>query len=235
MSSPSIVDRLLLQGRPWPAGAVLATRGPLVGEHMAGDDGAGGFRYPLQVDPRTGDHAPAVYRSWLWRRISGGDELLLGALREIVPASTLLCVGCDRRRCHSRLILAAWEHLRAQGELPTPPRAASVVNMRAAPFDVYIGRNNAGTVAPVLALLPAAEMGELGCYGNPFTVQEHGAAALDLFRAWFLDQVETVPLYRAAVEALRGYRLGCFCKPGPCHGDIIVDWLDSSGLNAQNT
>jgi hypothetical protein len=26
---------------------------------------------------------------------------------------------------------------------------------------------------------------------------------------------------------LRGKTLGCFCKPHPCHGDIIAAYLDS--------
>jgi hypothetical protein len=27
---------------------------------------------------------------------------------------------------------------------------------------------------------------------------------------------------------LYGKRLGCFCKPKPCHGDVIVEWLENN-------
>ncbi|WNZ62248.1 DUF4326 domain-containing protein [Myxococcus sp. MxC21-1] len=26
---------------------------------------------------------------------------------------------------------------------------------------------------------------------------------------------------------LRGKRLGCWCKPGPCHADILAEWVDA--------
>lgn len=32
--------------------------------------------------------------------------------------------------------------------------------------------------------------------------------------------------YRRRVHELQGKTLGCFCKPHPCHGDIIKEYLD---------
>ena len=29
------------------------------------------------------------------------------------------------------------------------------------------------------------------------------------------------------LEPLRGFRLACWCAPLPCHGQVILDWLDS--------
>lgn len=29
-----------------------------------------------------------------------------------------------------------------------------------------------------------------------------------------------------AIEAL-----GCFCKPGPCHGDVIATWVEDRGAD----
>ena len=33
--------------------------------------------------------------------------------------------------------------------------------------------------------------------------------------------------FRQRIHALKGKRLGCFCKPYPCHGDIIKEYLDT--------
>lgn len=65
-------------------------------------------------------------------------------------------------------------------------------------------------------------------WGNPFsnkngtlatfqvaTVEEAVAA----YEAW----IETQPdLIAAAKRELKGKILGCWCKPGPCHGDVLL-------------
>lgn len=95
----------------------------------------------------------------------------------------------------------------------TQSTRTTVVNLRAAPYDVYIGR---------------AGRGEDGYFGNPFTVAQHGARAIELFRdSYFLPRLERTPTFRGRVLALRGKRLGCFCKPRPCHGDVIAAWIDA--------
>lgn len=33
--------------------------------------------------------------------------------------------------------------------------------------------------------------------------------------------------YRDAVRGLRGKRLGCWCKPGSCHAEVLAEWLDA--------
>ncbi len=88
----------------------------------------------------------------------------------------------------------------------------TVVNLRSAAFDVYIGR---------------AGRGFDGYFGNPFRVDVHGARAITLFRdEYFLPRLVADPVFRSRVLALRGKRLGCFCKPRPCHGDVIAAWID---------
>lgn len=83
-----------------------------------------------------------------------------------------------------------------------------VVHCKKEPFDVYIGRPS--------------------MWGNPFsnkngtlatfqvaTVEEAVAA----YEAW----IETQPdLIAAAKRELKGKILGCWCKPGPCHGDVLL-------------
>jgi hypothetical protein len=63
--------------------------------------------------------------------------------------------------------------------------------------------------------------------GNPFILGHDGSreAVLAKFEAYARQRLATDPAYRAAVEALRGKRLGCWCKPKACHGDIYAAML----------
>lgn len=92
--------------------------------------------------------------------------------------------------------------------------ATSVVHVRKAPFDVYIGRATAEFSASRFA--------------NPFRIGPHGSRALVLskYRAYLKELLAKDPEALAALEALRGLRLGCWCKPEDCHGDILVDALE---------
>lgn len=87
------------------------------------------------------------------------------------------------------------------------------VNLRQEKYDTYIGR---------------AGHGQNGYFGNPFSVQEHGTSALDKYRTYFKDRIEKDPEFRRRILALRGHKLGCFCKPKPCHGDVIAEWVDKN-------
>lgn len=95
----------------------------------------------------------------------------------------------------------------------------SVVNVRTTACDVYIGRPS--------------------IFGNPYTVAKHGRdAALALFRKYFASRIQTDHEYRARVVSLTGKRLGCFCKPLQCHGDVIAEWVnrqDSTMTDESNT
>ena len=53
------------------------------------------------------------------------------------------------------------------------------------------------------------------------------ADAFESFR-WYLElRTRHDADWLAAVRALRGKRLGCWCKPGPCHADVLAAWLDA--------
>lgn len=58
-------------------------------------------------------------------------------------------------------------------------------------------------------------------WGNPFMIGRDGTRAecIDKYRAW----VPTQPHLMAALPELIGQRIGCTCKPKPCHGDVLVD------------
>lgn len=74
-----------------------------------------------------------------------------------------------------------------------------VINLRHEPFDVYIGRGSK--------------------WGNPFVVGRDGTReeVIEKFRK------EKLPELAPFLHELIDKTLGCFCKPKPCHGDVLVE------------
>ena len=93
-----------------------------------------------------------------------------------------------------------------------------VVNIRKETYDVYIGR---------------AGHGENGYFGNPFRLGTSMArgSTLDRYRKYFYHRIVTDEEFRKRIGELQGKTLGCFCKPNPCHGDIIKEYLDRIAEN----
>ena len=60
-------------------------------------------------------------------------------------------------------------------------------------------------------------------WGNPFIIGRDGnrAQCIAKYRIW----IEQQPKLMAALEELRGKRIGCHCSPLPCHGDVHVRLL----------
>lgn len=77
--------------------------------------------------------------------------------------------------------------------------------------DVYIGR----TCTRGGWDLPQSK------WHNPFK----GPGAVELYEQYILAS----PLINE-IEELRGKRLGCWCKPQPCHGDVLVKILRERSL-----
>ena len=74
--------------------------------------------------------------------------------------------------------------------------------------------------------------------GNPFTVKEHGEAALDLYRRWLWDKIQARdPSVLAELRQIGpDTALVCSCAPRPCHGDVVVRawaWIRDQGLLEQ--
>ena len=71
-------------------------------------------------------------------------------------------------------------------------------------------------------------------FGNPYShlpntkavwrVNSRGEA-IAKYRTWFITKVRTDAIFLKKVLDLRGKKLGCFCHPLPCHGEIIVEFL----------
>lgn len=76
-----------------------------------------------------------------------------------------------------------------------------VVHLRKAPFDVRIDR---ATI-----------------WGNPLRRErtESTEQLLIRYRAWLSTQIHLLK----QLHRLKDQRLGCWCAPGPCHGDVLAE------------
>ena len=86
----------------------------------------------------------------------------------------------------------------------------TVVNIRKEPYDVYIGR---------------AGKGQDGYFGNPFTGHDR-IRVIKEYETYFYNRIKNDEEFKQRILELKGKRLGCFCKPLPCHGDIIAEYLN---------
>lgn len=92
----------------------------------------------------------------------------------------------------------------------------TVVNKYKSEYDVYIGRGS-----PL---------------GNPYSHLPETKAiyrvesremAIEFYRNYLWRQISSGNITIEMLKSLHGKRLGCFCKPQSCHGDIIakaVEW-----------
>lgn len=75
-----------------------------------------------------------------------------------------------------------------------------VVHCKKELYDVYIGRPSK--------------------WGNPFEIGKDGS------RSEVISKYETLlrntPELLQDLKSLKGLRLGCWCSPDPCHGDILL-------------
>jgi hypothetical protein len=80
---------------------------------------------------------------------------------------------------------------------------AEVVNIRKSAYDVLIARPSK--------------------WGNPFTVGRDGSREQVI--CMYEVHVRHRPDLIAALPELVGKRLGCYCKPEACHGDVLIRLL----------
>lgn len=74
-------------------------------------------------------------------------------------------------------------------------------------------------------------IGRGSVWGNPFTVARYGRKrCLELYEKYFRNS----PVLMADVIKLDGEVLGCYCKPKPCHGDIIIKIIEEIKKGKEN-
>lgn len=98
------------------------------------------------------------------------------------------------------------------------------VNLYREQYDVYIGR---------------AGKGKDGYFGNPVVLNQKCPVCdevhttrgdtLPCFKIYFLDRFHSDEDFSERVKQLNGKKLGCFCKPQPCHGDVIAELVNGLG------
>jgi len=66
-------------------------------------------------------------------------------------------------------------------------------------------------------------------WGNPHSMHEEGESREEVIRKYRYDFLHNkfINIDPWRVHELTGKRLGCFCAPAPCHGDILVEFLNS--------
>lgn len=87
-----------------------------------------------------------------------------------------------------------------------------VVHCERDEYDVYIGRPSK--------------------WGNPFshlpnTLAEYRVATREEALAKYREWIQTQPDLMAALPELKDKRLGCWCRPKTCHGDVLVELLEA--------
>lgn len=82
-----------------------------------------------------------------------------------------------------------------------------VVNKYKEKYDVYIGRGSK--------------------WGNPFVIGKDGTReeVIEKYRKWIMTKPELL----SSLHELKGKVLGCFCKPKLCHGDVLIELINSHG------
>lgn len=90
-----------------------------------------------------------------------------------------------------------------------------VVHCLKEPYDVYIGRGHGSE------------------WGNPFThIKSEATLAKFVVRTReeaiekYKDWVKTQSHLMEKLPQLKGKRLGCWCKPKKCHGDVLVELIN---------
>jgi len=80
-----------------------------------------------------------------------------------------------------------------------------IVNIRVEDFDARIDRRT--------------------IWGNPFRIDHDGTReeVIAKYKAWIVCQ----PQLLARLGELKDKRLGCWCKPLACHGDVLVELLNA--------
>lgn len=90
-----------------------------------------------------------------------------------------------------------------------------VVNIKHDDYDINIGRSDRHRGL------------DRSIFANPYPITNKRTRqqSMEMYRKWFYNMIECDESFKHAVDTLRGKRLGCWCHPKPCHGDIIVEYL----------
>lgn len=102
------------------------------------------------------------------------------------------------------------------------PRNASEARS-GAPYDVYIGHRRPAWMWGGGYYLPCSP------WHNPYNraYRDGHITARESIALFHYDLVVKRPNLVALLPEVRGKVLACWCKPGPCHGDVIARLADA--------
>lgn len=87
-----------------------------------------------------------------------------------------------------------------------------VVNLYKEQYDIYIGRSGKG---------------KSSIWGNPYSAKEHGHdKCISLFKDYIYKKLVSDKILQEELSKLKGMKLGCFCKPKACHGDVLIEMME---------
>ena len=146
--------------------------------------------------------------------------------------------------CKTRIIIALLCHLvlldlifgcsnNGSTDRNIPGQETKVVNLSNETYDVYIGR---GIEYHTHMLARDIKSGEEGWLGNPHPIgwcdicstYHTRDECIQKFKEDFYKKIKSDAGFKKSVLSLQGNRLGCYCKPKNCHGDIIKQWIEDS-------
>jgi hypothetical protein len=94
-----------------------------------------------------------------------------------------------------------------------------IVNLNKEPYDIYIGRGSK--------------------WGCPYTIiKDRPTLAKEIVNSKeealskYKEYVLNTPELMESLDELDGKVLGCFCKPEPCHGDVLLELIAQKKLMA---
>jgi hypothetical protein len=94
--------------------------------------------------------------------------------------------------------------------------------LAASPDHVYIGRDMSCYVR-----------GAVGSkWRNPFKLKDH---SIDEVLRLYEGHVRSRPDLMRALPELSGKTLACWCKPAPCHGDVLLRLVDEVATASQGS
>ena len=104
----------------------------------------------------------------------------------------------------------------------------SVVNIRHVKnYDVYIGRSGKGLDGYFGNSHPVYDKKKSWTFCMICNIKHTREEALEAYKKTFNIRIARDKEFKKRILELRGKCLGCFCHPLPCHGDIIVNYLNN--------
>jgi hypothetical protein len=102
-----------------------------------------------------------------------------------------------------------------------------VVNIYIEDYDIYIGREGKGLSGYFGNNHPVYQVGKSWTECPICHCKHTREEAIAAFKKDFDIRIKNDPQFLFRVSELRGKRLGCFCKPLKCHGNVYKEWLDN--------